>query len=121
SEDTEVFAVQTEIAQQIANKIQAKLSPAEKAAIAERPTADPGAYAFYTQAKPMDDESDWEGADRSLNRKIKLLEKATQPDPNFVLAECALAKAQVDLYSVTEPRSLSAPHLELAKKAADAA
>jgi len=117
----DVFAVQTEIAQQIANQLQAKLSPAEKAAIAERPTADPVAYAFYTQAKPMDDESDWEGADRSLNRKIKLLEKATQRDPNFALAYCALAKAQVDLYSVTEPRSLSAPHLELAKKAADAA
>jgi len=117
----DVFAVQTEIAQQIANQLRAKLSPAEKAAIAERPTADPVAYAFYTQAKPMDDESDWEGADRSLNRKIKLLEKATQRDPNFALAYCALAKAQVDLYSVTEPRSLSAPHLELAKKAADAA
>ena len=47
----DVFAIQTEIAQQIADQLQAKLSPAEKAAIAERPTADPVAYAFYTQAK----------------------------------------------------------------------
>ena len=32
----DVFAIQTEIAQQIADQLQAKLSPAEKAAIAER-------------------------------------------------------------------------------------
>jgi eukaryotic-like serine/threonine-protein kinase len=37
----DVFDVQTEIAQRIADQLQAKLSPAEKAAIAERPTADP--------------------------------------------------------------------------------
>jgi TolB-like protein len=118
---SDVFAIQTEIAQQIADQLRAKLSPAEKAAIAQRPTADPVAYAFYTHAKAIDDESDWEGADKSLNRKIELLEKATQRDPNFALAYCALAKVQVDLYSVTGPESLSAAHLELAKKAADAA
>jgi eukaryotic-like serine/threonine-protein kinase len=117
----DVFAVQTEIAQQIADQLKANLSPAEKAAIAERPTADPVAYAFYTQAKAIDDESDWEGADRSLNRKVELLEKATQRDPNFALAYCALAKAQCDLYSVIVAESLSVAHLELAKKAADAA
>src|SRR4029077_493335 len=117
----DVFAIQSEIAQQIADQLQAKLSPQEKAAIAERPTADPVAYAFYTQAKAIGDESDWEGADRSLNRKVELLEKATQRDPNFALAYCALAKAQCDLYSVIVAESLSGAHLELAKKAADAA
>jgi len=117
----DVFAVQTEIAQQIADQLQAKLSPAEKAAIAERPTADPVAYAFYTQAKAIDDESDWEGADKSLNRKVELLEKATQRDPNFALAYCALAKTQVDFFSVTAAEGLAGPHLELAKKAAESA
>ena len=117
----DVFAIQSEIAQKIADQLRSKLSPAERAAIAERPTADPVAYAFYTQAKAIDDESDWEGADKSLNREVELLEKATQRDPNFALAYCDLAKAQVDLYSVTEPGTLSAAHLELAKKAADAA
>ena len=43
--------IQTEIAQQIADQLKANLSPAEKAAIAERPTADPVAYALYTEAK----------------------------------------------------------------------
>src|SRR5213078_874915 len=116
----DVFAIQTEIAQQIADQLQARLSSAEKAAIAERPTADPVAYALYTQAKTIGDVDDWEGWEKSLNRKVELLEKATQRDPSFALAYCALAKTQCDLYSVTGPE-WSSLHLELAKKAAQAA
>jgi TolB-like protein/Tfp pilus assembly protein PilF len=114
---TDVFAVETEIAQQIADQLQAKLSPVEKAAIAEPPTTDPVAFALYTEAKAIGDQSDWEGAEKSLNRKVELLEKATQRDPNFALAYCAIAKTQIDLSTVTE----DAKHYELAKKAADAA
>src|SRR5207247_1805251 len=116
----DVFAIQSEIAQQIADELQARLSPAEKAAIAERPTADPVAYALYTQAKAIGDVADWEGWEKSSNRAVELLEKATQRDPNFALAYCALAKTQVDLSSATEDPE-DRKHLELAKKAAEAA
>src|SRR4030095_13240564 len=84
----DVFAIHTEIAQQIAGQLQAKLSPAEKAAIEERPTADPVAYAYYIQAKAIGDVADWEGAEKSRNRAAELLEKATQRDPSFALAYC---------------------------------
>jgi serine/threonine-protein kinase len=117
----EVFAIQTEIAQQIADQLRSKLSPAEKAVIAERPTADPVAYAYYTEAKAIDAGSYWEGADKILNREVELLEKATQRDPNFALAYCSLAKTQCDLFSVTEASLLPQTHLDLAKKAADTA
>ncbi|PYJ67365.1 MAG: hypothetical protein DME76_15410, partial [Verrucomicrobia bacterium] len=90
----DVFAIQTEIAQQIANQLQAKLSPEESAAIAERPTADLVAYALYTKAKEIDIYANWEGAEKSANQKVELLEKAVQRDPNFALAYCALAKTQ---------------------------
>jgi len=110
----DVFAIQTEIAQRIAEQLQAKLSGAEKAAIAERPTADLVAYAYYTKAKEIDVWGNWEGAEKSLNQKVELLEKAIQRDPNFALAYCALAKAQI--YLALDPK-----HLELAKKAAEAA
>ena len=114
---SEMFAVQSEIAQQIADRLQARLSPTERAAITERPTADPVAYAFYTEVKAIDAGSDWEGKDRILNREVELLEKATQRDPNFALAYCALAKAHGDLYfMIWDPK-----HLELAKKAGEAA
>jgi len=112
---TDVFAIQSEIAQQIANQLQAKLSSAEKAAIAERPTSDPVAYAYYTEA--INSWSDWEGQDKSLNRQVALLEKATQRDPNFALAYCALATTQMEFFDV----SVDSKHLELAKKAAETA
>jgi tetratricopeptide (TPR) repeat protein len=113
----DVFAIQTEIAQQIADQLQARLSPAEKAAIAERPTADPVAYALYTEAKAIGDQYDWEGAEKPLNREVELLEKATQRDPSFALAYCALAKAHGDLYSTI----WDSKHIELEKRAVEAA
>ena len=108
----DIFALQNEIAQQIAEQLKANLSPAEKAAIAERPTADPVAYAYYTKAKEIDIYSNWEGAEneKAAKQKVELLEKATQRDPNFALAYCALAKAQLDV-----------ENFELAKKAAETA
>ena len=45
----DVFAIQTEIAEQIARQLQAKISPQEKAAIAENPTSDLTAYSFMTR------------------------------------------------------------------------
>ena len=42
----DVFAIQSEIAQQIAEQLEARVSPGEKAAMGERPTADLVAYAY---------------------------------------------------------------------------
>jgi eukaryotic-like serine/threonine-protein kinase len=113
----DIFAIQTEIAQQIADQLRAKLSTEEKAAIAERPTADPVAYAYYTKAKEMDVSENWDGMEKSLNKKVELLEKATQRDPNFALAYCALAKTQIDFFNVTDDHK----HFDLAKNAAETA
>ena len=116
----DVFAIQSEIAQQIANKLQAKLSTGEESAITERPTTDLVAYALYTRAKELDRLDNWDGGENSLNQEVELLEKATQRDPNFAPAYCALSKTEIDLVSAasaTEDRE----HLELARRAAEAA
>jgi TolB-like protein/cytochrome c-type biogenesis protein CcmH/NrfG len=113
---SDVFAIQSEIAQQIANQLQSKLSSAERTAITERPTADLKAYELYTAARAIDVWSDWQGAEKSMARQVELLEQATQRDPSFALAWCALAKTQCDLADNLDP-----VHLELARKAADAA
>jgi eukaryotic-like serine/threonine-protein kinase len=113
----DVFAIQSEIARQIANQLQSKLSAVEKAEIAERPTADLVAYAYYTKAKEIDVFANWEGGEKSLNQKVELLEKATQRDPNFALAYCELAKTQIDLRDITEADR----YLEPAKNAAETA
>ncbi len=113
----DIFAIQSEIAERIVDQLRTQLSPAEKAAISERPTADLVAYAYYTKAKELDTWSNWEGDEKNLNEKVELLEKATQRDPNFALAYCELAKTQVDLSHVTQDNK----YLELAKKAAETA
>ena len=117
---TDVFDIQSEVAQQIADQLRSKLSPVERAAIAERPTADLEAYVLYTKANELEPEPS-EDSETFLNRQVELLEKATQRDPKFALAYCALAKTHVDLFSATADPVLSRAHLDLAKKAADAA
>src|SRR5262249_20208783 len=114
----DVFAIQTEIAERIADQLRAKLSVDEKAAIAERPTADAVAYAYYTKAKEMDLSENWGGMENSLNQQVELLEKAIQRDPNFALAYCALAKTYINFLG---GESEVHKHLELAKNAAEAA
>jgi TolB-like protein len=108
----DIFAIQSEIAQRIANQLRAKLSESEKAAIAERPTTDLVAYAYYTRAREIKSTANWEAEEeeKSAKQKVELLEKAIQRDPKFALAYCELSKAQLDLDNV-----------ELAKKAAEAA
>ena len=113
----DVLAIQSEIAQQIANELRAKLSAEEKAAISERPTADLVAYAYYTKAKELDVWGNWEGAEKSLNQKLKLLEKATQRDQTFALAYCEMARTELDLFQVTEDPK----RVELEKNAAEIA
>jgi len=118
----DVIAIQSVIAQQIADQLRSRLSPAERAAIAERPTADLAAYALYTKAMDLDIWGNWEGVDKSMNQRVELLEKATQHDPNFALAYCALAKAETYLFANPALSEVGdRMHLELAKKAADAA
>ena len=46
----DLFAVQSEIAQKVAERLHAKLSASEKASVEERPTQDLVAYDFYVRA-----------------------------------------------------------------------
>ncbi len=111
----DVFSIQSEIAQEIAEQLRSKLSSAEKSALAEKPTTDLKAYEFYTDAQAIDIWNDWQGAGESATRKIELLEKAIQSDPNFAIAYCALAKVLGDLFEN------NFAHLSEAKEALDSA
>src|SRR5207302_2077193 len=49
----DVFAIQSEIAKAIVDQLRARLSPSEKAAIEQPPTADLAAFDLYTHAKTL--------------------------------------------------------------------
>jgi TolB-like protein/Tfp pilus assembly protein PilF len=80
---TDVFAIQTDLAQKIASELRAKLSPSEKAQIERRPTENGEAYLAFVQANNLG--CALEDFDK-LKQSEQLYERAIQLDPNFALA-----------------------------------
>ncbi len=50
---TDVFAIQTDLAQKIAQELSAKLSPSEKAQMTKKPTENGEAYLAFVQARNL--------------------------------------------------------------------
>jgi serine/threonine protein kinase/tetratricopeptide (TPR) repeat protein len=97
----DVFAIQSEIAQKIADQLQAKVSAAQKAAIQERPTNDLVAYDLYVRATALADAADPPNQERDgdlLREAVELLNQAVARDPAFLLAYCKLARVHDALY-----------------------
>src|SRR5207245_8917085 len=83
-EIADVFAIENELAEQIVSQLKSKLSPQEKAAIEEKPTADLAAYDLYTRAKILIERSVFnEPREASLLQPVQLLEQATSHHPNL--------------------------------------
>src|SRR5207248_1411889 len=80
----DVFAIQSEIAKAIADQLQAKLSPNEKAAIETRPTADVTAFDLYSRAKDLIQSTSFSAMARTnLEQAIDLLNLALVRDHSF--------------------------------------
>jgi TolB-like protein len=95
----DVFAIQSEIAKAIADQLQAKLSPAEKNAIEQRPTSDLIAFDQYSRAKTiMLTTSLGASPEKSLLQAIELLNGAVARDPSFHAAFCQLVSTHDLLY-----------------------
>jgi TolB-like protein/Tfp pilus assembly protein PilF len=97
---SDVFTIQSEIAQAITDQLRAKLSPQEKAAMDQQPTTDMTAYDLYLKAKRLRDEDTISHSHERKNvlEAIELLNEAVKKDPNFLLAWCLLASAHDFLY-----------------------
>src|SRR5213076_3204706 len=112
----DVFAIQSEIAQKIADQLEAKISPREKAAIEEQPTKDLAAYDLYVRATALiDNAADYKDGFQAVD----LLNQAVARDPGFLLAYCRLAQAHDVLYFTSVDRTPN--RLALAKAAIDSA
>jgi TolB-like protein/Flp pilus assembly protein TadD/predicted Ser/Thr protein kinase len=91
-----VFAIETEVAQSIANRLRAKVSAREKAAIQEWPTKDLVAYDLYARAKNILEAPG--STQKELLQAVDLLDQAVARDPSFFDAYCQLAYAHNDVY-----------------------
>src|SRR5207253_8724531 len=81
---SDLFAIQSEVAENIATQLRATLSPTEKAAISARPTGDLEAFDLFLQAKELIRTSqDTANAKETLLRAIRLLDEAITRDGRF--------------------------------------
>ena len=95
----DVFAIQSEIAKTIADQLQAKLSPGEKNAIEQRPTADLTAFDLYSRARNLLLTTSFSAmAAANLRQAADLLNQAVARDPSFFQAYCQLAYTHDNLY-----------------------
>ena len=89
----DIFAIQSEIAAEIANALRAEFSVAEQSAIDTPPTTSPAAYAAYLRARNVANPSD--------NLALEYLDEATRLDPDFALAHAAKAEALANRLNAT--------------------
>jgi len=112
---TDVFALQSDLAREIANALQAKLSPAEKSQMTRKPTENGEAYLAFVQAHDLS--CAMEDLTR-LKQSEQLYQRAIELDPNFALA---LARySQLESWMV-RTHDASSDHREKARTLAERA
>ena len=98
---TNIFAIQSEVAQTVAGKLTATLSSKEKKRIEAKPTENLEAYDLYLRAKeliPRESSSLVLAEPATFSKGLSFLEEATRMDPNFALGYCLIAKVHDFLY-----------------------
>ena len=89
----DIFVLQAEVAQKIADEIRATLSPPDRARLARRHTPDPDAYLAYSKGRFF-----WNRrTEVDLKRAIGYFQQAIEEDPNYALAYDGLADCWLPL------------------------
>jgi serine/threonine protein kinase/TolB-like protein/Tfp pilus assembly protein PilF len=113
----DLFTIQSEVAQKVAQQLHAKITPAEKVAIERKPTGDLVAFDLYSRANDtLLGKNSWTP---DFVQAIDLLNRAVARDPSFLDAYCQLAFAHDELYF--EGIDHTPARLAMAKDAIDSA
>jgi len=106
---TDIFAVESDIAENIARALRARFTPQEQRAVAARPTDNPAAYEAYLRGLAL-----WNkltAAPQDLLDLVTHLSRAVELDPKFVGAWSLLSVAHTFVYAESErtpPRAAQA-------------
>ncbi len=106
----DIFAIQSEVAQTIASRLIASLSPEEKKRIEAKPTENLEAYDLYLRANALISSSFFSSSygtigEKPLREAADFLQQAVRLDPKFTLAYCAVAEAYDCLYFYSDRTS----------------
>jgi TolB-like protein/Tfp pilus assembly protein PilF len=97
---TDVFAIQTDLAQKIAEALQARLSPGEKSQMERKPTENGEAYLAFVQAHNLSCAIEDLG---KLKQSEQLYARAIELDPKFALAIARYSQVQSWFVHTVEP------------------
>ncbi len=97
---TDVFAIQTDLAQKITDALQAKLSPAEQSRMERKPTENGEAYLAFVQAHNLQGALEDFG---KLKQSEQMYERAIQLDANFALALACYSQLQSWIVHTFDP------------------
>src|SRR6266446_1703767 len=117
----DIFGVQRDVAEKVADALKAQLMPAESARIASVPTQNPEAYDLYLRANTHFQRAYDQSAlaSKELPPAIDLYQQALRKDPGFALAAAMLAQAHMRAYWLIPDHTEA--RLASAKAAADQA
>ena len=91
----DVFAVESEVSQEIADALQAKLSPNESNALATALTKDSEAYDLFLKGEYEEREAENSLKAEPFDRAAIFYQQALDRDPNFALAAARLAESSI--------------------------
>jgi TolB-like protein/cytochrome c-type biogenesis protein CcmH/NrfG len=103
----DIFAVESEVAQEIADALKAKLSPAEANKVASAPTKDTQAYDLFLKGEYEQRAAISNFRPESFDQAARWYEEAIARDPNFALAIAELAICRLRQHWLTDPLSES--------------
>ena len=90
---TDIFAIQTDVALQIAAALRAELSSDERTRIRRKPTSDVQAYQLYLQGRYCYSRY----TEESMQKGIEYFRQAIDADPDYALAYVGVALAYAEL------------------------
>jgi len=91
----DVFAVETEVAQEIADTLQAKLSPSQSDALSKAPTRDTEAYDLFLRGEYEEHQAESGLVAELFDRAQTFYRQALERDPKFALAYARLAQSEL--------------------------
>jgi TolB-like protein/class 3 adenylate cyclase/Tfp pilus assembly protein PilF len=97
----DIFAVEAEVAKQIADALRTTLSPQEKARVETKPTDNADAYVLYLRGREYQTRPD--NFLQDFRSAAQLFEQAIVLDPNFALAHARLSAVTSQIYHWFEP------------------
>jgi serine/threonine-protein kinase len=112
---SDLLALQSQVAQDIASEIRIKVTPQEQARLARVPSVDPEALQLYFKGRYL-----WGQRGEGLKKGVDYFQQAISKDPNFAMAHAGLADSYILLGDLSQAKETATTALKLDDTLAEA-